>query len=69
MVKGWLADPSTYPEDLKVKQVFLWGSQQVINNRNSVAYLDWRDERVVVCWYELHYCCCSNVRLSLLKAS
>ncbi len=67
VVKGWLTNPSSYPEELKAKQVFLWGSQEVVNNLSTVAYLVWNGNRVDVRQYELNYCCCSGTYLSLLR--
>jgi hypothetical protein len=50
VVKGWLADPSTYPEEFKGKAIFLWKSQRGSRGDRSVACLIWRDGRVVVLW-------------------
>ncbi|MEK7227554.1 MAG: hypothetical protein AAB641_01525 [Patescibacteria group bacterium] len=55
LVNGWLADPSTYPEELKTKAVFLFGSQRASGSEVRVADLCWRDDRVVVGWYWLGY--------------
>ena len=51
MVKGWLADPSTYPEEFKGKAVFLWKSQQPPGVGRNVACLVWDVARVVVNWH------------------
>ena len=53
MVKGWIADPSTYPEEFKGKAVFLWKSQRNSGSDRIVAYLIWHDDRVVVNWHWL----------------
>lgn len=50
LVKGWIADPSTYPEELKTKAVFLWKSQRTTGSNRRVAYLYWYDGRVIVFW-------------------
>ncbi len=50
LVKGWLADPSTYPEELKTKAVFLFGSKRTAGSFVSVACLCWDGGRVVVDW-------------------
>ena len=67
LVQGWVFNPSSYPEELKTKEVFLWGSQKVLDKRNVVAYLVWHVDCVAVCWWELQHCCCSDTRPSLLK--
>ena len=47
LVKGWLADPSTYPDELKGKRVYLWKSTQAFPKGSTdlrdreVAYLVW----------------------------
>lgn len=50
VVKGWLTDPSTYPEEFKGKAIFLWKSTQASGDDRSVAYLVWDGEGVVVGW-------------------
>ncbi|MEQ1561132.1 MAG: hypothetical protein ABL899_00250 [Nitrospira sp.] len=50
LVKGWLADPSTYPEEFKKKAVFLWKSQRDSGSYRSFAYLFWDGGRVGVGW-------------------
>ena len=49
-VKGWLADPSTYPEEFKNKAVFLWKSQRSSGDRRTIACLFWNGDRAVVDW-------------------
>ena len=49
VVKGWLADPSTYPEEFKNKAVFLWKSQRSSGGRR-IACLVWGGGRVIVSW-------------------
>ncbi len=55
MVKGWIANPSTYPEEFKGKAVFLWKSQRSSSGNRGVAYLVWGGGRVVVHWRWLVY--------------
>ena len=50
VVKGWLANPSTYPEEFKGKAVFLWKSQKSSGHDRLIAYLLWRGDRVIVYW-------------------
>lgn len=50
LVKGWLENPRTYPEELKGKAVFLWKSTQDSDGNRGVACLCWLDGRVVVRW-------------------
>lgn len=53
LVKGWLADPSTYPEEFKGKAVFLWKGQWSSGSNRNVACLCWGVERVLVFWGRL----------------
>ena len=53
LVKGWIANPSTYPEEFKTKVVFLWKSKRTSGSGRDVAYLCWDDDRVIVGWYWL----------------
>ena len=55
LVKGWLADPSTYPEEFKDKAVFLWKSRRDSGDGRRVACLHWCAGRVVVFWLWLGY--------------
>ena len=51
IVKGWIANPSTYPEEFKRKAVFLWKSKQEAScPRRRVAYLCWGGDHVIVGW-------------------
>lgn len=50
VVKGWIANPSTYPEEFKDKAVFLWKSKRASGDDRSVAYLIWDDRHVIVRW-------------------
>jgi len=50
LVKGWLADPSTYPEEFKNKAVFLWKSKRSSGDGAFVAFLFWRVGRVILIW-------------------
>lgn len=53
LVKGWIANPSTYPEEFKTKAVFLWKSKRTIGSHRDVAYLYWNSGRVLVDWFWL----------------
>jgi hypothetical protein len=53
LVKSWLENPVTYPEEFKGRAIFIWGSQRIYGGRPSVAYLIWDDIRVVADWYRL----------------
>lgn len=50
LVKGWFADPSSYPEEFKGKEIFLWKSTRTSGSSRFVAYLYWSGGRVVVDW-------------------
>ncbi len=50
LVKGWLTDPTTYPEEFKGKAIFLWKSQRSSGSDRVIACLVWDDDRVVVSW-------------------
>jgi len=50
VVKGWLANPATYPEEFKKKAVFLWKSKRTSCGDRNVACLYWRVDRVFVRW-------------------
>ncbi|MFH1473189.1 MAG: hypothetical protein ABIF06_02155, partial [bacterium] len=50
LVKGWIENPSTYPEEFKNKAIFLWKSKRASGSSRSVADLIWHDERVIVDW-------------------
>ncbi len=49
-VKGWLDNPTTYPDEFKDKVVSLWGSVRESGGRRRVAYLVWYGDRVLVLW-------------------
>jgi hypothetical protein len=55
IVKGWLANPKTYPEEFKGKAIFLWKSRQDSDDYRSVAYLIWSGEQVIVLWHWLEF--------------
>ncbi len=55
LVKGWLANPSSYPEEFKEKAIFLWKSKRTSGSVRRVAYLCWRGGRVIVRWRWLEY--------------
>ena len=55
LVKGWIADPSTYPEELKTKAIFLWKSSRTSRGRRDVACLCWHGGRVIVHWVWLEH--------------
>ena len=48
LVKGWIANPSTYPEEFKGKPVFLWKSKRASGDSYEIAYLIWIDWCVLV---------------------
>ena len=50
MVREWIKNPSTYPEELKKKAVFLWGSQRPSRDGRNVAFLRWHRDTVMVSW-------------------
>lgn len=54
-VKGWIANPTTYPDEFKGKAVFLWGSRQGSGGDREVACLIWLGDRVRVAWHWLDY--------------
>ena len=60
LVQGWLANPKTYPEELRREglKVFLWKPEGPVegahpNFRRPVAYLHWKYERVYI---DRNYC-------------
>ena len=53
LVKSWLENPASYPEEFKNKAIFLWKSQRASGDFRLVAYLCWGGERVVVYWFWL----------------
>ncbi len=55
LIKGWLANPSTYPEEFKGKWVYLWKSAQDRDGYRCVPCLDWRGGEVIVNWRWLSY--------------
>ncbi len=55
LVRGWVANPATYPEELKGKMVFLWKSAQGRDGDRYVPYLIWGGNKVVVDWSWLEY--------------
>ncbi|MDO8471201.1 MAG: hypothetical protein Q7S49_01175 [bacterium] len=56
LVKGWLANPSSYPEEFKGESVFLWKSKKrfAFDARN-VVYLYWVGKEVIPHLYWLEY--------------
>ena len=59
LVKNWIANPSTYPEEFKGETVFLWKSTRASGRDRNVACLIWDVERVVVhwCWLVFDWNC------------
>lgn len=49
-VKGWIADPPSYPEEFKEKSVLLWGSRRDSGDLRFIAYLVWFDGKVLIRW-------------------
>ena len=50
VVKGWIANPSSYPEEFKGSAIFLWKSTRFSGFFRRAACLYWDDGRVVVDW-------------------
>jgi len=50
LVKSWLENPASYPEEFKNKAIFLWKSQRASGDYREVACLCWHGGRVVVHW-------------------
>jgi hypothetical protein len=50
LVKNWIANPASYPEEFKRKAIFLWGSWRDSGVDRFVAYLIWVDGEVLVRW-------------------
>jgi hypothetical protein len=50
LVKEWIENPDTYPEELTYVFPYLWGSVRDLGSRREVAYLLWHDGCVVVLW-------------------
>lgn len=55
IVKGWIADPSTYPEEFKGMEVFLWKSRRKYGEHiECIGCLVWRtNPKVVESWVSL----------------
>ncbi len=49
-VMGWLANPSTYPEEFKGKLVYLWKSAGGRDDDRSAPHLRWVVGRLVMRW-------------------
>ncbi len=49
-VKGWIRDPTTYPDEFKGKAVFLWESRRWFSGFRKVACLAWDGRHVGVRW-------------------
>ena len=50
VIKGWIANPSTYPNKFKEKSVFLWNSERYSGGDCWFAFLVWKDDHVSVDW-------------------
>ncbi len=50
LIKGWLANPSTYPEEFKGRWVNLWKSAQGRDGGRNVPCLSWDGGKVIVHW-------------------
>lgn len=57
LIKGWIANPSTYPEELKKKNIFLWRHAVTSGGFRRVACLVWEPVhcRVEVKWRWLRH--------------
>lgn len=62
LIKGWIANPETYPENFKGRHVILWKSKRVSDDGDTVAYLYWtedgpeeEDSKVIVLWFPLNH--------------
>ena len=53
LVKNWIANPTSYPEEFKGKAIFLWKSVQNPGGYRHAPYLLWYGGKVFVCWYWL----------------
>lgn len=53
VVKGWIKNPKTYPQEYKDVYLYLWKSQRTDGSYRHIAYLYWRGDRVIVSWYWL----------------
>lgn len=53
IVKEWIKNPKTYPEEYKKVYPYLWKSTGGRRGFRRVACLDWYDARVVVNWHWL----------------
>lgn len=77
VVKGWIANPATYPEELKEKLVFLWKSaldrqsHRDLPTHRDVPFLFWNSggEEVIVAWSWLDEDEWSHRCISLLSSS
>ncbi|MEK7567823.1 MAG: hypothetical protein AAB513_02810 [Patescibacteria group bacterium] len=52
-VRAWIANPSTYPEELKDKRVFLWKGMKRAEDfylETKIPFLVWRNDSVVIDW-------------------
>jgi hypothetical protein len=50
LVKRWRERLETYPDELKDKSVFLWGSVRSAHSNRKLACLIWSSGRVLVYW-------------------
>lgn len=50
LVKDWIANPATYPEEFKGKAIVLWKSIRTTGSNREVACLYGGDDRVIVVW-------------------
>ncbi|MDP2651241.1 MAG: hypothetical protein Q8O98_01470 [bacterium] len=54
IVKGWIANPGTYPEELKTKEILLWGRFRFNIYWREVQYLCWLGSIIIVQHRSLH---------------
>lgn len=53
LIKGWLANPATYPDEFVHSAVILWGSEKFSGPDRRVACLRWNLTKVAVVWWRL----------------
>ena len=53
LVKGWLANPSSYPEEFKVMTIYLWKSQRGTGLASRTASLLWINEELRESWFSI----------------
>ena len=67
LVKSWLENPASYPEEFKNKAIFLWKSQRTSGVDREVAYLYWYGARWHLAFHWLGRAGLSHARLVRLS--